>query len=122
MRPRVEAAALLVLELVGCLVIWVVLPLGWMWIGAQVYLATFSIALDLTVALAGFVATTILTMGLLNRADAVWVRLRRQAGHDQKEGALTRLVIASAGIGFAAFYIWFHFVEQAFIIQFMPIN
>jgi dolichyl-phosphate-mannose--protein O-mannosyl transferase len=122
MRVRVGAAALLALELVGCLVIWVALPLGWMWIGAQVYLATYSIALDLGVAMTGFIVTTILTMGMLNRADELWVRLRRQAGHDQKEGVLTKVVVVSAGIGFAAFYIWFHFVEQAFIIQFMPIN
>ena len=116
------AAALLALELIGCLVIWVALPLGWMWVGAQVYLATYSIALDLAVALGGFIATTILTMGFLNRADQLWVRLRRQGGHEQKEGALTRMVIVSAGVGFAVFYIWFHFIEQAFIIQFMPIN
>ena len=122
MKPRVGAVALLALELVGCLVIWVALPLGWMWIGAQVYLATFSIAADVGVALTGFIATTILTMGFLNRADALWVRLRREAGHEQREGALTRVVVVSAGIGFAVFYVWFHFVEQAFIIRFMPLN
>ena len=122
MNPRVAAAALLMTELVGCLVIWVALPLGWMWVGAQVYEATFSIAADLGVAFTGFVASTLLTMGLLNRADALWVRLRREAGHDQKEGALTRVVVISAGVGFAVFYVWFHFVEQAFIIRFMPLN
>ena len=116
------AAALLALELVGCVLMWSAIPLGWMWVGAQVYLATFSIAADLGVALTGFIVTTILTMGLLNRADAVWVRLRREAGHDQKEGALTKVVVISAGIGFAIFYVWFHFIEQAFIIQFMPLN
>jgi hypothetical protein len=122
MKPRMGAAALLALELVGCVLMWSAIPLGWMWVGAQVYLATFSIAADLGVALTGFIATTILTMGLLNRADEVWVRLRREAGHDQKEGALTKVVVISAGIGFAIFYVWFHFIEQAFIIQFMPIN
>jgi hypothetical protein len=122
MSPRVAAAALIVLELVGCVLMWSAIPLGWMWVGAQVYLATYSIFADLAVALTGFLATTILTMGLLNRADALWVRLRREAGHDQREGALTRIVIISAGIGFACFYVWFHFIEQAFIIEFMPIN
>jgi hypothetical protein len=122
MNPRVAAAALVVLELIGCVLMWSAIPLGWMWVGAQVYLATYSIFADLAVALTGFVATTILTMGLLNRADATWVRLRREAGHEQREGALTRIVIISAGVGFAIFYVWFHFIEQAFIIRFMPLN
>ena len=122
MKPRMGAAALLALEMVGCVLMWSAIPLGWMWVGAQVYLATYSIAADLGVALTGFIATTILTMGLLNRADEMWVRLRREAGHDQKEGALTKVVVISAGIGFAIFYVWFHFIEQAFIIQFMPLN
>ena len=29
---------------------------------------------------------------------------------------------ARAGLGFAIFYVWFHFIEQAFIIRFMPLN
>lgn len=116
------AAALLALELVGCVLMWSAIPLGWMWVGAQVYEATFSIAADLGVAFTGFVVSTLLTMGLLNRADELWVRLRREAGHEQREGALTKVVVISAGLGFAIFYVWFHFIEQAFIIRFMPLN
>ena len=122
MRERTGAAALLALELVGGVLMWSAIPLGWMWVGARVYEAPFSIAADLGVAMTGFITTTLLTMGLLNRADAVWVRLRRQAGREQKEGALTKVVVVSAGLGFAIFYGWFHFIEQAFVIRFMPLN
>ena len=111
---------LLLAEVVGCLLMWIAIPVGWMWIAARVYDATLSIAADLGVALAGFIVTTALAMSALNRIDEVWVRMRKRAGHDQPEGALTRIVVVTFGLGFAAFYIWFHFIEQAFILRFMP--
>jgi hypothetical protein len=116
------SVGLLLAEIVGCLCIWIVIPAGWMWIAAQVYEATLSIAADLAVALGGFIVTITLAMSALNRIDMMWVELRRQSGHEQREGALTRIVVVTAGVGFAAFYIWFHFIEQAFILQFMPTN
>lgn len=111
---------LLLAEVVGCLLIWIVIPVGWMWIAARVYEATYSIAADLAVALGGFIFTITLAMSALNRIDQRWVELRRRAGHEQREGALTRIVVVTAGVGFAAFYVWFHFIEQAFILEFMP--
>jgi hypothetical protein len=107
-------------EVIGCLLIWIAIPVGWMWIAARVYEATLSIAADLAVALGGFIATTAFAMSALNRIDRVWVQMRRRAGHEQREGALTRIVVVTAGVGFAAFYVWFHFIEQAFILEFMP--
>jgi hypothetical protein len=119
-RARTTGALLLMLEVVGCLAMWVPIPAVWMWIGARVFDATGSMGLDLLVALGGFTGTTMLTMGALNRIDAAWVALRRGAGHDQREGALTQIVVVSATVALVLFWIWFHIVEQAFIIPFMP--
>lgn len=119
---RLACHALLIVEVIGCVAMWVAIPTGWMWIGAQVYEATLSIFADLCVALVGFIATSALAMSALNRLDFRWIELRRRAGHDQRDGALTQVVIYSAGIGLAAFYVWFHFIEQAFVLQFMPTN
>ena len=122
-HPRaVEAACagLVVAEVVGYLAIWVPIPMAWMWLGARVYDATLSIGLDLLVAFGGFFATTLVTMRGLTRIDALWVELRRRAGHDQKEGVLTRVVVVATTIAMIVFWIWFHILEDAFIIPFMP--
>ena len=70
--------------------------------------------------LGGFVASVTVVLSLLNRIDQRWVRLRRRAGHDQREGALNQVVIASATFGILAFWVWFHIIEKAFVIPFMP--
>ena len=53
-------------------------------------------------------------------ADVAWVALRRRAGHDQREGALTQVVVVSATIGIAGFLLWYYVLEQAYVIPFMP--
>ena len=120
-RPA-EAAAVgvLALEVVGSLLMWAPLPLAWIWIGGQVFDATGSLAADGAVAFLGFCASAWLAMMGLNRIDATWISLRRRAGHDQRQGALTRVVIASATLGLAAFLLWYYVIEQAFVLPFMP--
>jgi hypothetical protein len=117
---RAASAAVLAVEVIGCLLLWAPIPAAWMWIGARVYGATGSLLSDLGVAFGGFFATTLLTMGALNRIDRAWVDLRRRAGHDQAEGALTQIVVGSATLALIVFWIWFHILQNAFIIPFMP--
>jgi hypothetical protein len=117
---RGASAAVLAVEVIGCLLLWAPIPAAWMWIGARVFDATASPLADLGVAFGGFFATTLLTIGALNRIDRAWVELRRRAGHDQAEGALTQIVVVSATLAMIVFWIWFHILENAFIIPFMP--
>lgn len=104
--------ALLVLEVIGCLAMWAPIPLAWMWVGARVYEVTGSLSADLAVAFGGFFATTLLTMGALDRIDMAWVELRRRSGYDQREGALTQIVVVSATIAMVVFWVWFHILER----------
>ena len=121
-RVRLDGlcAALVVVELVGYLAMWLPIPVLWMWIGSRVYLATSSLGLDLLVAFGGFGISTLLASRGLSRLDRKWVELRQQAGHDQREGALSRVVIVSTTVLLAAFWVWFHILEEAFVIPFMP--
>jgi hypothetical protein len=119
---RGAAAGLLAAEVFGSLLMWGPIPLAWMWIGSQVYAATTSMMADGVVVLAGFLATTVLTMKCLIRLDEAWIRLRVGAGIDQREGALTRVVIASAALGLLAFFVWYYLLSNAFIIPFMPMR
>jgi hypothetical protein len=59
-------------------------------------------------------------MMALARVDRVWVALRRRAGHDQREGALTQVVVISATIALVAFLLWYYVFGRAFVIPFMP--
>jgi hypothetical protein len=116
----VACAALVVLEIVGTLMMFAPIPLAWMWVGARVYDATGSLAVDLAVVLAGFIASTMLVMSALNRLDGVYIALRRRAGDEKVQGALTQVVVVSATVGGVGFWVWFHIIEKAFVIPFMP--
>jgi hypothetical protein len=114
------AAGLLAVEAIGSLSIWALIPLAWLWIGGRVYTATGSLGADLGVAFFGFVATTIAVIVALNRVDGVWVALRRRAGHEQPQGALPQLVVASATLGIVLFVLWYYLFSSAYVLPFMP--
>ena len=114
--------ALVVAEVAGFLAMLAPIPVAWMWLGGRVYELTGSLGADLLVAFGGFFATVLLMIGALNRIDGLWVDLRRRAGHDQRQGALTRVVVVLMTFALILFWIWFHILEEAFIIPFMPLN
>ena len=102
------ASALLVaLMLGGCLMLWIGIPLGWLWVGSQVESST-SLAAGLAVTMAGAVASIVLTviaLGWLNRRHAaIQERRNRPAGGSSM---LEVLLVSSAGIAIVLFSIWF---------------
>ena len=113
-------AAVLAVQAIGSLLMWGPMPLAWLWVGGRAYDVTGSLAADLGVALLGFLVTAIVTMWALTRLDTVWIALRRRAGHDQADGALSQVVIVSATLGILLFLVWFYVLSDAFIIPFMP--
>jgi hypothetical protein len=117
---RAACVALVAVELLVSLSMWVLIPLAWIWIGSRVYHLTGSLAADCGVALLGFAVTVFAAMAGLARLDELWVALRVRAGHDQKEGALTRVVIFSATLGLIGFFVWYYALSKAYIIPFMP--
>ena len=124
MRGRRAAAvaslAILAVEALGTLIMWVPIPMAWFWIGSHVFDATGSIMADGIVVLGGFLVTVIAVLKVLARLDVVWIGLRRRAGHDQRDGALNQVVIVSATFAIVGFWVWFHIIENAYIIPFMP--
>ena len=102
------ASALLVgLMLVGCLLLWVGIPLGWLWVGSQVE-SSASLGAGLAVAMAGAVASIVLTfvvLGWLNRRHAaIQERRNRPAGGSS---ALEVILVSTAGIAVVLFAVWF---------------
>jgi hypothetical protein len=122
-RPRAAGAAawaVLALEVIGSLLMWAPIPVAWVWVGARVYDVSDSFVAGASVWFAGFLATLWLVAAALTRLDCAWVELRRRAGHERAGGALTNVVVVSATIALAAFFLWFYVIGKAFVIPFMP--
>lgn len=101
------SAALVLLMLAGCLLLWIGVPLGWLWIGSQVQ-ASASLGAALMVTMAGIVASIVvivITLGWLNRRHAeLQERRHRRAG---RSSALEVILVSSAGLAVLAFGVWF---------------
>ncbi|HVR04619.1 MAG TPA: hypothetical protein VMS02_01170 [Solirubrobacteraceae bacterium] len=86
---------------------WGPIPLGCLWLGAQVDYLAGSVSLGILVA---FVALFVLLFGalrLLRAIDNMWILVRRAAGYDQRSGTLGRIFAITAAICGGAFMIWF---------------
>jgi hypothetical protein len=114
------SVALLALEVLGTILMWLPIPLAWLWVGGRIYSVTGSLAADLAVAFFGFVATTLLVLVALIRVDKMWIALRRRAGHKQAQGAVAQVAIVSGTVGIAGFLLWYYLLAKAFILPFMP--
>jgi hypothetical protein len=101
------AALILVAETVLCLSLWGPQPAGWLWIGSQVDYWTKSVTAGIAVAFAGMIGTLMLTLAIASRLDRLWRLLRRAAGHDQREGMLSRIFAVTAVVAGGAFLFWF---------------
>ncbi len=113
-RRRVDrgiAAFVLVVETLVCLTLWGPQPTGWLWVGSQVNYHSGSVSFGIAVAFAGMIATLMLTLVLAVRLDAVWKVVRRAAGCDQREGALSRIFMVTAIVAALAFGFWFLILE-----------
>jgi hypothetical protein len=107
----VLAAALLVLLTLLCLSVWGPQPLAWLWIGSQADYVLGSPFLGIVVAFLGILVSLFVTLSLAWRLDRAWRLVRRAAGHDQRDGALSRIFGASAVIALVLFAIWFLVIE-----------
>jgi len=101
------SALLLGLQGILCLSLWGPQPIGWMWVGSQIDYATGSLFLGIVSAFVGMVATLFITVALARRVDHAWMLVRRAAGFEQKNGALERIFIVTAGIAVVGFTFWF---------------
>ena len=99
------AAALLALLIVGCIALWTVVPLGWMWIGAQ---AGGGGGRAYLVALTG-APPTMLALGIaLARVEVAYWLVR---GERPSRNLLETLLVASAILALVLFFVSIFFVQ-----------
>ena len=100
------SAVLVILMLVGCLVLWVGIPLGWLWIGSQVQ-GSASLSTALMVTMVGILASVFVLaviLGRLNRWHSVLLERRDRA---PRSSALEVILVASAALAIVGFGVWF---------------
>jgi hypothetical protein len=104
-----ESAVLLVgMMFLGSLVLWVGVPLGCLWVGAQVQAGTGSVGAALLAMLAGMilsVAALVTLLGWLGRKHIELLELRgREIGATTP---LEHVLVVSAAVAVIGFAIWF---------------
>ena len=110
LRQRLDgsfANVLLAGEIALCLLCWGPIPLACLWLGSEAQYLTGSVSVGIV---ASFIALFGLLFGalvLLRRLDAMWILVRRAAGHDQRGGALGRVFAATAAVMAIGFLLWF---------------
>ena len=109
--PRSLAAALLVGEVLICLLFWGPLPLLWLWVGGQVKGATDNVGAAIVAAFAGLLATLLLGLIGMRYLDNAWILVRRAAGHDQRVGKIGIVFAATSVVGASLFAIWFFVIH-----------
>lgn len=105
------AALILVAETLVLVTLWGPQPVAWLWVGSQVDYLTGSVEAGILAAFAGMIATLFLTLRIARSLDVSWRIVRRAAGHDQKDGAIERIFIASVGIGLTLFLFYFLIIQ-----------
>jgi hypothetical protein len=101
------SAAILLMMLAGCLLLWVGIPLGWLWVGSQVQ-GSASLGTALMVTMTGIVASIFVVLSLLARLNRSHARIQEARNRPTSPtGALELIMVASAGLAVVGFGVWF---------------
>ena len=100
------SAALVLLMLAGCLLLWVGVPIGWLWIGSQVQ-STSSLGTALMVTMFGTLVSIVILVFILGRLNRWHAELNERRDRPLRSSALEVILVSSAGLAVVGFGIWF---------------
>jgi hypothetical protein len=89
------------------LLCWGPIPLGCLWVGAQVDYLSGSVSLGVLVAFVALFVLLFGTLRIMRELDHMWILVRRAAGYDQRSGVLGRIFAVTAVICGLVFAFWF---------------
>lgn len=107
---RVTASVTLITAImfVGSVVMWVGVPLGWLYVGSIVKTESDSLSLAILVMMAGALASIALLVKLLNRLnEAYQANAEARLGERPHVSPLEPVLVVSAGCAIVVFSIWF---------------
>jgi uncharacterized membrane protein YbhN (UPF0104 family) len=100
------SAALVLLMLAGCLLLWVGIPLGWLWIGSQVQ-SSASLGTALMVTKLGILISIVVLVTVLSWLNRRHAELLERRNKPLGSSALEVILVSSAGLAMVGFGIWF---------------
>lgn len=104
----IRSSVLVVSMFIGSLLLWTVMPVGWLWVGSQVEAGTNSLGLALLSIAIGVGLSIALVVRLLRQANHRHQELQANRGKDISGlSALELILIVTGGIAVAGFLIWF---------------
>lgn len=114
-RPRGDllrwgagAVVVLAMVLVAGGVLWVGIPLGWLWIGSQIQGETGSLGAAVGAMMFGVVATVAAAVPVLGWLNGKYRRIRMSRGLDDMGNFMLEVVlVTTAVIALAIFVVWF---------------
>jgi hypothetical protein len=110
LRAGASALLVVVIMVVGSLVLWVGVPVGWLWIGGQVQGSTDSLGAAIAVTMLGATATIIALAIGLSWLNAKHEELRAARGLElHSTTTLERVLVVTAAFAVVGFTIWFMF-------------
>ena len=108
LRAGASGLILLVMMLGAGLVLWIGVPLGWLYVGSQIQGATDSLGTAMFVMMIGVIASIALIVPALVWLNRKHLELREARGLDSHGAtALEAMMTVSAVIAVIAFVIWF---------------
>jgi hypothetical protein len=108
LRAGLSGVLVLLMMLGAGLVLWIGVPLGWLWIGSQVQGATDSLGTAIAVMLVGAVASIVAVVPLLGWLNRKHLELRAARGLDTHgQTALEAVMTVSVVVAVLAFVVWF---------------
>jgi hypothetical protein len=108
MRAGSSAAVLIAMMFVGSLVLWVGIPVGWLYVGSQVQAATDSVGAALGVMALGVVVSLFVVLPALTWLNRQYSHMREARGLESYgQTALEGVLVVSAGLALVLFGAWF---------------
>ena len=108
MRLGESALVLVLIMVLGSLVLWVGVPLGWLWVASQIEASTGSLGAALLAALMGVVVSIAVVVIVLTWLSNKHRELRIARGHEDSGHLVLEVVmVTSAGVTLVGFGAWF---------------
>ncbi|MEA2492236.1 MAG: hypothetical protein QOJ29_147 [Thermoleophilaceae bacterium] len=103
------ASALLtgVIMVGASLLLWIGVPVGWLWIGSQIQGSTGSVGSAIAVMLVGAVVSIVAIAWLLGRLNRVHEHLREARGAAAGPPLLEVVLVVTAAVALICFAVWF---------------
>ena len=105
---------LILIMLGGGLVLWVGVPVGWLYIGSQIQASTGSLGAAMAAMMIGAIVSILVIVSMLGWLNRVHQELREARGlDDHGQTALEAVMTVSAGLALLGFGAWFFLFSGA---------